>query len=206
MTVWKTLILLVIMLSVGLNLAFVGAWAVRAAAQPTADERVWTDEVRPSLPEDRSSDPEVREPVMRRGHPPGRGHGRGQGRGRGRHGGIWCPLHRRLDTTPEQWRQLEPELMEFQETSQAICEEVNRKRREMIDLIAAPKPDRRAIAAKQEEILAAQRKMQNLVIDHFLATKQILNTAQQEELFDLLRQRGGCRGRGPGMGPGGQGI
>ncbi|MBN1341792.1 MAG: periplasmic heavy metal sensor [Phycisphaerae bacterium] len=165
---WRKIAPLLVVLSVAVNVAFVGVWAasaVNVAAAPS-DER----------PSCQGSD------------------------------GVWCPLHKRLGVTPEQWRQLEPELTEFRKASQAICGEVNRKRKEMIDLIATPEPDRQAITAKQEEILAAQRKMQTLVINRFIAEKRILDPDQQKELFALLRQRGGLRGHGPGMGSAGQGI
>jgi Spy/CpxP family protein refolding chaperone len=69
----------------------------------------------------------------------------------------------------------------------------------MIDLIAAAQPDRQAIAAKQEEILAGQRKMQELVIGQLLAEKQVLTPQQQKELFDLLRQGSERSGLGPMM-------
>lgn len=165
---WRKIAPLLVVLSVAVNVAFVGVWAASAVNVPTAP------------PADRSGCQECE--------------------------GVWCPLHKRLGVTPEQWRQLEPQLNEFRRASQAVCEEVNRKRKEMIDLIAAPEPDRQAIEAKQEEILAGQRKMQTLVINRFIAEKRILDPEQQKELFALLRERGRCRGHGPGMGPAGQGI
>lgn len=108
-----------------------------------------------------------------------------------------CPLHRELEVTKEQWREIKPRLAEFQKAAQAICEEVNRTRREMIDLIAAPEPDRQAIRAKQEEILNAQRRMQKLVIEHLLNEKEILGPKQKQRLFQMMRSRPGCAGRGP---------
>ena len=68
-------------------------------------------------------------------------------------GGVWCPLHRHLGVTDEQWRRIEPGLVEFQESARTMCVEANRACGEMIDLIAAPEPDREAIRAKQEEIM-----------------------------------------------------
>jgi Spy/CpxP family protein refolding chaperone len=91
-------------------------------------------------------------------------------------------------------------LAEFRKASQAVCADVMRKRGEMIDLLASPQPDREDIAAKQEEILAGQRKMQQLVIEHLLAEKEVLTPEQQRELFDLLRRRSGCAGQMPMMG------
>jgi len=113
--------------------------------------------------------------------------------------GVWCPLHRRLNVTDEQWRRLEPRMVQFRRDSQALCQEVTRKRGELIDLVASPQGDRQAVAAKQEEILAGQRQVQRLVIEHLLAEKDILSPQQQKELFDLLRRRSGCAGH-PMMG------
>lgn len=155
------LVPLLILFSVGLNAAFVGAWAVSAVAShwPHASQT---------------------QPVADAGEP-------------------WSPLHRRLGVTAEQWRRLEPRVSSFCKTARLICQEVNRKRREMIDIIAAEPTDRQAIAAKQEEILAGQRRMQRLVIDRLLAEKEVMTPDQQEQLFDLIRQRGQCVGRGPLM-------
>lgn len=114
--------------------------------------------------------------------------------------GIWCPLHRRLDVTDEQWRQIEPGLAAFRRDSQSRRREIGRLRAEMIDLIAADEPDRQAIAAKQDEIRAGQRQMQHLVIEHLLAEKKVLTPEQGTELFDLLRRRSACPGPGRMMG------
>jgi Spy/CpxP family protein refolding chaperone len=158
---WKRIAPLLIVLSVALNLAFVGTWVAHIIREHAHHGAWFVDKHNET---------------------------------------IWCPLHRKLGTDQQQWKQIEPTLAEFRKSSQAICEEVNRKRQEMIDLIAVSQPDRQAIAAKQEEILAGQRKMQELVIGQLLAEKQVLNAQQQKELFDLLRQRNGCPGHGPMMG------
>lgn len=150
-----------IVVSVGLNLAFVGIWAGRVIG-------------------------------CRRAQDHSCGHADKQG-------GIACPLHRKLGTSPEQWKQIEPRLAAFQKDTRNACLEIGRKRTELIDLLAAPQIDRQAITAKQEEILAGQRKVQQLVIDHLLAEKDLLTPQQQKQLFDLLRERGGCPAHGPMM-------
>lgn len=113
---------------------------------------------------------------------------------------IWRPLHRRLNVTDEQWRRIEPRIAEFRARSQAICADLNRLRTELIDLIASDNPDRQAIAAKQEEIRAGQRRMQELVVEHLLAEKEVLTAEQQKELFGLIRQRSACHGPARMMG------
>jgi Spy/CpxP family protein refolding chaperone len=121
-------------------------------------------------------------------------HGAGHGEG------VWCPLHRQLGATQAQWREIEPRFLEFQKSAQTICEEVNRARVEMIDLLAAPEPDRESIRAKQAEILAGQGRMQEMVIKHLLSEKAVLTPAQADKLFEMLRRQSGCAGHGPMMG------
>jgi Spy/CpxP family protein refolding chaperone len=108
-------------------------------------------------------------------------------------GVVWCPLHRQLGVTDEQWQRLEPRLAQFRQAAQAVCQETQRKRAELIDLVAAG-TDRTQITAKQEEILAGQRRMQGLVIEELLAEKEVLTVEQQKALFDMIRWQSGCRG------------
>jgi Spy/CpxP family protein refolding chaperone len=111
---------------------------------------------------------------------------------------IWCPLHRELDATEEQWAKIEPRLREFQAAVGELCQEVNAKRSEVIDLIAAEEPDAESIRTKQDEILATKRRIQDLVADHILAEKEILSPKQQQRLFEMLRNRTHCAA-GPPM-------
>lgn len=114
-------------------------------------------------------------------------------------GRTWCPLHEKLNLTDEQWEQIEPRLKEFRQSAQSVCQNVSQLRLEMVELIAAPTPDLEAIASKQEEIQAGQRKMQGLVIDHLLAEKEILTPEQEERLFTMIREQSGCDRGGPMM-------
>jgi Spy/CpxP family protein refolding chaperone len=114
---------------------------------------------------------------------------------------IWCPLHRELGVTGEQWAQIEPRLREFQAAVRELCQEVNGKRLEVIDLIAAEEPEPEAIRARQDEILATKRSIQDLVANHLLAKKRILTPEQQQRLFEMLRDRTCCAGGPPLAGP-----
>ena len=105
---------------------------------------------------------------------------------------VGCPLFRQIGVNAEQWNQLEPLLVAFRQASQTILVDVDRKRAEMYALLAAPNVDRRAIAAKQGEILAGQRRMQDLFIEQLLAEKRLLSAEQQEAYFDLLSRRSGA--------------
>ncbi len=108
---------------------------------------------------------------------------------------VSCPLHRELGTSQQQWREIEPRLMEFKTSAQAVCQKTRQLREELIDLIAAPQMDVEAIRTKQDEILAGQRKMQDLLIAHLLAVKEMLTPQQQETLFDMIRKQDACAAR-----------
>jgi Spy/CpxP family protein refolding chaperone len=117
-------------------------------------------------------------------------------------GAIWCPLHRELDVTPEQWRQIEPRLKDFRHSAESACQRFGQLRLEMLDLIAAATTDTEAIAAKQDEILAGQRKVQELVIGQLLAEKEVLTPEQAARLFAMIRVQGGCERSGSRSGAG----
>ena len=109
---------------------------------------------------------------------------------------VCCPLYRQLGVSLEQWREIEPRWHNFRKSSQTICQSVTRLRQELIDLVAAPEINEKAIQLKQDEILAGQRKMQNLVIENLVAEKKSLTPDQQTKLFILLRSQAGCSGHG----------
>ncbi len=110
-----------------------------------------------------------------------------------------CPFHIRLGVTDPQRQEFEARMIRFRESSQPICAEVQRRRFELIDLLAVPTPDRTAIRAKQDEILDGQRRMQERVIENLLEMKTTLTPDQQKKLFDMIRERSDCAGHGPMM-------
>lgn len=105
---------------------------------------------------------------------------------------VWCPLHRALEVTPEQWAEIEPRLREFQAAVGELCRRTDAMRSEVIDLIAAEEPDLDTIRAKQEEILATKRQIQRLVVEQLTAERESLTPEQQQQLFTMLRERTGC--------------
>ena len=105
---------------------------------------------------------------------------------------IWCPLHRELGVTGEQWAQIKPRLREFQAAVGELCQRTSEMRAEVIELIATNEPDRETIRAKQDEILATKRRIQELAAEHLLAEKRNLTAGQQTKLFEMLRNRTSC--------------
>ena len=110
-----------------------------------------------------------------------------------------CPFHERIQATPAQRQEIESRLEAFRRASMPLCMEVNKHRLELIDLLAAPEPDRTAIQAKRKQIADGQSQMQERVIANLLEMKTTLTPAQQKTLFDTIRERSGCAGHGPMM-------
>lgn len=110
---------------------------------------------------------------------------------------VWCPLHRELGVTDEQWTEIEPRLLEFQAAVEELSRQTTRLRVQVIEGIAAEEPDRAAIRAKQDDILATKRRIQDLVAEHLLAERQNLSPEQQAKLFEMLRDRIKCGGGPP---------
>ncbi len=108
---------------------------------------------------------------------------------------IGCPLHRRLNVSPQQWAVIEPRLKAFQASVGQLCGQVDAMRLEVIDMLAGPAPDLETIRAKQDELLATRREIQAMVVDHLLAEKSTLTPDRQTALFEMLRQRAGCGGK-----------
>ena len=69
----------------------------------------------------------------------------------------------------------------------------------MIGLLAAAEVDWDAVRQRQEKILGGHRRMQDMVLEHLVAEKEVLDDEQEAKLFGLLRQRAGCVAGGPPM-------
>ena len=111
-----------------------------------------------------------------------------------------CCIFNTVQPTPEQREQMLPRLAEFRKRSQEQCQEINRLRRELIDLLEEARPDQQALARKQQEILEGQRKMQQMIVDELIEEKSILKPEQQKKLFELIRKRCGCGSAGKEIG------
>ena len=152
---WKTIKRCSMVVSIALNVAFVGIWIAYAAA---------------SIPSPWQTGKSITQQQK-----------------------IWCPLHRELDVTEQQWEQIEPRLIEFQAAVAKLRQKFQSIRPEVIDLIAAEDCSLEAIRAKQDEIMATKSQIQGLMVNHLIAEKQILTPNQQEQLFKMLRQQVACR-------------
>jgi Spy/CpxP family protein refolding chaperone len=100
-------------------------------------------------------------------------------------------LHREIGVTEDQWQKIEPLVRKFREKAITQRQEISALRGQLLDLLTIPTVDEAAIREKQAEILAGQRRMQNLVIDHLLREKEMLSPDQAEGLMRSLCEQ--CR-------------
>jgi len=132
------------------------------------------------------------------------------GRRGGRHFGFARLLNdpsirQQVGITDEQAATIRKQELDFRKTEIRGRADVEVKRIDLKDLLAADKPDRAAINAKLQEISAAQLSLQKSAIDYRLTMRDAITPAQREKLQQAMRdrwQRGGGRDRAGRQGGG----
>jgi len=139
------------------------------------------------------------------------------GRRGGRHFGFARLLNdpsirQQAGITDEQTATIRKQEADFRKTEIRGRADLDMKRIDLKDLLAADKPDRAAINAKLQEISATQLSLQKSAIDYRLTMRDAITPAQREKLRQLVRDRWqrddghrrpegegrrGQRGRGP---------
>ena len=144
------------------------------------------------------------------------GFDRGGRRGR-RHSGFARllndpSLRQQVGITDSQAATIRKQEADFRKTEIRDHADLEVKRIDLKELLAADKPDRAAINAKLQEISTAQLSLQKSAIDYRLTMRDAITPAQREKLRELMRDRWQRDGRGrPGAegparrGPRGQG-
>jgi Spy/CpxP family protein refolding chaperone len=88
--------------------------------------------------------------------------------------------------TPEQRTRVEDLSAGFQRECRGIRTRMRERRRDLFRLLAAPETDDATIAARMGEIAGLQAALQQRMVRHLLAVREILTPEQQRKLFDLL--------------------
>jgi Spy/CpxP family protein refolding chaperone len=116
-------------------------------------------------------------------------------------------IRQQAGITDEQAATIRKQQLDFRKTEIRGRADVEIRRMELKDLLAADKPDRVAINAKLQEISAAQLSLQKSAIDYRLTMRDAITPAQRDKLRQLMRDRWRREGRGrPGAdGPGRRG-
>ncbi|MDD8042940.1 MAG: periplasmic heavy metal sensor [Verrucomicrobiota bacterium] len=102
-------------------------------------------------------------------------------------GPITSLLHREIGVTEDQWREIAPWIEDFLESARARRETIATLRGELMALLTAVEVNEADVRSKQEAILASQRQMQNLVIDHLLKERELLSPEQWRRFMALIR-------------------
>jgi Spy/CpxP family protein refolding chaperone len=145
----------------------------------------------------------------------GMGSGENQGRWGHRHGGFGRDgrrggrhfgfarllndpsVRQQVGITDEQAATIRKEELDFRKTEIRGRADLDVKRIDLKDLLAADKPDRAAINAKLQEISAAQLSLQKSAIDYRLTMRDAITPAQRDKLRQVMRDRWQHNG-GPG--------
>src|SRR5580658_6128790 len=115
-------------------------------------------------------------------------------------------IRQQVGITDEQAATIRKQEADFRKTEIRGRADLEVKRIDLKDLLAADKPDRAAINAKLQEISAAQLSLQKSAIDYRLTMRDAITPAQREKLRQLTRDRWQRDGRRPGAdGPGHRG-
>ena len=109
---------------------------------------------------------------------------------------VWSPLHRELEVSAEQWKQIEPHMREFMEKMEARHEHISRVRQDMVDLLFSEDVTREVIEKQQERVLKAFRETQDLVLQHVLTERKYLKPEQERMLKRMLEDRMDTSGPG----------
>ena len=105
---------------------------------------------------------------------------------------VSSSVHREIGVTTDQWELIEPHIARFRREAQEQRQAIGALRSRLIELLAADEVNEAAIRAAQEEILAGQRGMQDLVIGLLLKEKEILTSEQQRALLRVIHHQCKC--------------
>jgi Spy/CpxP family protein refolding chaperone len=118
-------------------------------------------------------------------------------------------IRQQVGITDAQAATIRKQELDFRKTEIRGRADLEVKRIDLKDLLAADKPDRTAINAKLQEIGAAQLSLQKSAIDYRLTMRDAITPAQRDKLRQVMRdrwQRSGGPGRAGRQGGGRSGA
>jgi Spy/CpxP family protein refolding chaperone len=95
-------------------------------------------------------------------------------------------LFEQLSLGPEQLKAMRGRAIPFRAEIDRRRQEIAGKREEMLRLIRAESPDRKAVDAVIKEISSKQEEMQSMIVMHILDEKAMLDKEQQRKFLDLI--------------------
>ncbi|MCK4225120.1 MAG: periplasmic heavy metal sensor [candidate division Zixibacteria bacterium] len=113
-------------------------------------------------------------------------------------------IKQELGLNEKQVKEFESQDKRFREETKPILDSIRAKRKELMDEIAAEKPNVDKLDKLAEEIGALETTLKKKTTAHLLEGKAILTPEQQKKFFSLFREgmdrMKGWRGRGRGIG------
>lgn len=101
-------------------------------------------------------------------------------------------LRQQIGVSADQAAKIRQQESDFRKTEIRGRADLQIKRMELADLLAADKPDRSAVDSKVQEVGAAQTAMEKAAIDHRLEMRDALTPAQRQKIEQLMEQRRGA--------------
>jgi Spy/CpxP family protein refolding chaperone len=95
-------------------------------------------------------------------------------------------LFEQLSLTPGQLKVLKEQTVPFRAEIDRRRQEIVGKRMELVSLLRAERPDKRAIGAAISEISSMQEEMQRRITAHMLEVKASLDRENQRKFLDLI--------------------
>ncbi len=92
-----------------------------------------------------------------------------------------------IKLTEEQKQQVEEIRKDFLPRVAGIRRSLRQRRIELNDLLFSEPPDMQAIELKSRDISKLQTQLEREVIDHILQEKELLNSEQKSQFYDVIR-------------------
>jgi Spy/CpxP family protein refolding chaperone len=105
-----------------------------------------------------------------------------------------CPMQKALSLNDSQWTKLHPAIESIRETSSGLYRELAKDRMTLVNELEKNPTDSAALSACKERIIACQKNIQGLVINHILEEKKMLTPEQQRRFFSAIRGNMSCGG------------
>jgi len=111
-------------------------------------------------------------------------------------------IRQQAGITDDEFAKIRQQESDFRKTEIRDRADLQVKRIDLRDLLAADKPDRAAIDSKLQDISASQLALEKAAVDFRLDMRDAISPAQREKLRQALQDRRQAERRGPGR-PGG---
>ena len=97
-------------------------------------------------------------------------------------------LYQHLGLSNEQLARMAPLAQKFHNRLENLAASMEGKKENLVGLLSRENVDPEKIATQRREMAGIQDDIQEVVIEHIMEMKKVLNTEQQRHFFDLMRR------------------